>query len=544
MVAVIYARYSDSKQDYNSIIGQLQVCHKYGEANGYTVLREYIDEAQSGKTDDRVQFRKMLADSKKKQFDAVIVYTLDRFGRNLLQALNNERSLQENGVTILSATEHTENTPSGRMQRNIHMTFAQYFSDELSQKVSRGHRVNAEEGLSNGPKPLGYKVVNKRFVIEETEAAIVQEIFTRYANGWRIIDIVDDLNQRQLKSGKGQPFKKNSMSTMLNNRRYLGIYIYGDIVTPGGMPQIISEDLFNKVQERMRLNKLAPARARAKAECILTTKLFCGYCKTMMIGHSTTKASKSGKVYNYYTCKNSGGSKPCKKKKVGKDTIEDTVVDECRRLLTPKNIRRIAKEVAKIAQSYDDTAEIKRLEGLIQEAQTAIANQMVSLHACTVDTVRELIIQDLSALGAEQKALEGQLELEKERRHIITEEQIIGELTKLADGDVNDLAYRKSLIRLLVNKIYLYDDRYTITFNSGDGEVAITGELLAKIEAGLEGKSLCLSNHREYQSPITTRVFCLCGYFFAHFAAKSHRRRLFPNSLLDNTDISYYNDHT
>ena len=50
----------------------------------------------------------------------------------------------------------------------------------------------------------------------------------------------------------------------------------------------------------------------------------------MMIGHSTTKASKSGKVYNYYTCKNSGGSKPCKKKKVDKDTIEDIVVDECR----------------------------------------------------------------------------------------------------------------------------------------------------------------------------------------------------------------------
>lgn len=500
MVAVIYARYSDSKQDYNSIIGQLQVCHKYSEANGYTVLREYIDEAQSGKTDDRVQFRKMLTDSKKNQFDAVIVYTLDRFGRNLLQALNNERSLQDNNVVILSATEPNENTPAGRMQRNIQMTFAQYFSEELAQKVTRGHKVNAEESLSNGGIiPLGYKIVNKRYVIDEAAAAIVQEIFTRYANEWRIIDIVESLNERQLKSGKGQPFKKNSMATMLNNRRYLGIYIYGDVVKPGGMPQIISEDLFNKVQERMRLNKLAPARARAKAEYILTTKLFCGYCQTMMIGHSTTKASRSGKVYNYYTCKNSGGSKPCKKKKVDKNTIEDIVVNECRKLLTPKNIRRIAKEVVKIAQSFDDTSEIKRLEGLIQDAETAIANQMVSLRACTVDTVRELIIQDLSALGAEQKALEGQLELEKARRHIVTEEQIIGELSKLADGDVNDLAYRKSLIRLLVNKIYLYDDRYTITFNSGDGEVEITGELLAKIEEVLSGKNLCLTNQRVYQ---------------------------------------------
>lgn len=121
MVAVIYARYSDSKQTEQSIEGQLKVCYKYCEANGYTVLQEYIDRAQSGKTDNRTQFRKMLADSKKKQFETVVVYAIDRFGRNVLQSLLNEKSLQDNGVTICSATEDFQNTPAGRMQRNIHM---------------------------------------------------------------------------------------------------------------------------------------------------------------------------------------------------------------------------------------------------------------------------------------------------------------------------------------------------------------------------------------------------------------------------------------
>lgn len=106
MIAVIYARYSDSKQTEQSIEGQLKVCTKYAETNGYTVLQEYIDRAQSGKTDDRIQFRKMLQDSKKNQFDAVIVYALDRFGRNSNQTVDNEYKLQKNGVTLLSATEN------------------------------------------------------------------------------------------------------------------------------------------------------------------------------------------------------------------------------------------------------------------------------------------------------------------------------------------------------------------------------------------------------------------------------------------------------
>lgn len=103
MVAVIYARYSDSKQTEQSIEGQLKVCNEYARTHGYTILQEYIDRAQSGKTDQRTQFRRMLADSKKKQFDAVIVYAINRFGRNTRQSLNNAYLLECNDVAILSA---------------------------------------------------------------------------------------------------------------------------------------------------------------------------------------------------------------------------------------------------------------------------------------------------------------------------------------------------------------------------------------------------------------------------------------------------------
>jgi len=149
--------------------------------------------------------------------------------------------------------------------------------------------------------------------------------------------------------------------------------------------------------------------------------------------------------------------------------------------------------------SFDDRAELGRLEGLIKEAQKAIENQMISLRACTDGTVRELIIGDLTALGAEKKALEEQHELEKARRRVITEEQVIGKLAQLADGDRDDLTYRKTLIRILVNKIFLYDDKFTITFHSGDEEVTITDVLLEEIEDGLKGKTVCVSNRAVYQ---------------------------------------------
>lgn len=133
---------------------------------------------------------------------------------------------------------------------------------------------------------------------------------------------------------------------MLSNRKYLGIYIYNKQETPGGIPQIIDEDLFNKVADKMKVNLKNPGRARAKAEYLLTTKLFCGYCKEKMVGHSSNQVSKKGVIFNYYKCKNSGGAKrSCYKKMIHKDYIEDVVVNECRKILTPQNIRRIAKEI-------------------------------------------------------------------------------------------------------------------------------------------------------------------------------------------------------
>jgi len=110
-----------------------------------------------------------------------------------------------------------------------------------------------------------------------------------------------------------------------------------------------------------------------------------------------------------------------------------------------------------------------------------------------------MIFEDLGRIGAEIKELEKQIEIEKARHYVVTEQQVVDHLKSLADGDIKDITYRKSLIRLFVNKIFLYDDKFTITFNTGDEEVTITEVMLSEIEEELSGNSLCFLKNKVHQ---------------------------------------------
>lgn len=302
---VIYARYSSHAQNEQSIEGQLHACYDFARRNEYVVIKEYIDRAISGKTDNRPAFQQMIEDSKKKQFQFVLVYQLDRFARNRYDSATNKAKLKKNGVRVLSARENISDDASGILMEAVLEGMAEYYSAELAQKVSRGMALCAEKCLyTGGPAPaLGYKVnPDKTFAIDEDAAAIVQMIFRMYADGKTIKEVTDYLNARNIVSSRGSIFNKNSLRHLLTNKRYIGTYTYKGQETPNGMPRIISDELFNEVQEKMKQNAKAPARARAKEEYILTTRLFCGHCREMMIGVSGT--SKTGATHYYYVCKN------------------------------------------------------------------------------------------------------------------------------------------------------------------------------------------------------------------------------------------------
>lgn len=344
MNAVIYARFSSHNQTEQSIEGQLKVCYEFAQKNGYTVVGEYIDRALSGTTDARPDFLRMIADSDKKGFQYVLVYQLDRFARNRYDSATYKAKLKKNGVRVLSARENITDDASGILVEGLLESMAEYYSAELSQKIRRGMDINAEKCLSNGSNPgLGYRVdAERRFYIEPEEAAIVQTVFERHASGQTVTEICAALNAQGVKTSRGAAFNKNSLRTMLRNKRYIGVYTYRDKEIPGGMPRIIEDDLFYKVQEILQKNKKAPAHAKAKQEYLLTTKLFCGKCRDMMTGIKGT--SHTGTDYFYYKC-NNAKKKLCDKKAVQKDYIENLVIAECRKQLSTANIDKIAHEV-------------------------------------------------------------------------------------------------------------------------------------------------------------------------------------------------------
>lgn len=95
--------------------------------------------------------------------------------------------------------------------------------------------------------------------------------------------IVDELNSRGIKNIRGGKFSVNIVSKILSNRRYIGEYIYRDIVTPEGIPAIIEKDVFNRIQLKIEQNKHAGVKNKADEEYILTTKLYCGECKSLRL---------------------------------------------------------------------------------------------------------------------------------------------------------------------------------------------------------------------------------------------------------------------
>lgn len=113
MKVVIYARFSSHSQTEQSIEGQLKVCYDYAKSNNYTVIGEYIDRAQSGKFDNRLEFQKMISDSDKHNFEGVLVYQLDRFARNRYDSAIYKAKLKKNGVRVLSAKENITDDASG-----------------------------------------------------------------------------------------------------------------------------------------------------------------------------------------------------------------------------------------------------------------------------------------------------------------------------------------------------------------------------------------------------------------------------------------------
>lgn len=163
MKAVIYARYSCDNQREESIKGQLRECKEFAEKKGFTLVGTYIDRAMSAKTDNRPEFQRMIKESAKGLFDAVIVWKLDRFARNRYDSAHYKATLHKNGVKVISATEVISEGAEGIILESVLEGYAEYYSAELSETVIRSMTENALKCQYNGGFiPVEYTVDEAR----------------------------------------------------------------------------------------------------------------------------------------------------------------------------------------------------------------------------------------------------------------------------------------------------------------------------------------------------------------------------------------------
>lgn len=192
--------------------------------------------------------------------------------------------------------ENIPETPEGIILESLLEGMNQYFSMELSQKVKRGMNESRKKGNFTGGSILfGYKVINKKLVVDEDQAAVVRYIFEQYANNVYVKDIMAELNERGILN-RGKPFARNTVYNLLKNEKYAGIYRHGDEVFTNIYPRIVPDNVFSIV--RNKLEEMHYGKHDSEAVYLLKGKLICGYCGNSIASESGT--TKAGVIKRYY----------------------------------------------------------------------------------------------------------------------------------------------------------------------------------------------------------------------------------------------------
>ena len=460
---VIYARYSSHAQKDASIEQQVEECLKFAKDEGITIVETYADRAVSGKTDRRPNFQKMMKDAEKGGFRYVVAWKSNRMGRNMLQAMINEERLNELGIRVLYTEEDFDDTAAGRFALRSMMNVNQFYSENMAEDIRRGLRDNAENcKVTNGTLPFGYKRTPElKYALDEPKDAIVREIFSRVACGEAFADIAADLNSRCITTSRGKPWGKNSFHALVTNERYTGTYIYGDIRVPGGIPRIVSDELFYKVQEVLKTKKNPQGRHRVNGDYTLTGKLFCGKCKSPMVGMSGT--SHTSEKHYYYACQKKRTEKTCDKKNVQRDAIEEVVARAIKQYaLQDDVIEWIADSTVEYFRKKEEESHISILEDELAEAKRAAKNIMTAIEQGIITpTTKSRLLE----LEERQAHLTAQIASERADIIAVNRADMIAGLEVFREGDVTDKKFQARLFDTFLVAVYLYDDDMKIVFS-------------------------------------------------------------------------------
>ena len=465
--AVAYARYSSAGQRDVSIEQQLADIRAYAKREGYTLVHEYADHAKSGfkHVSSRTAFQSMMSAAESGSFDTILAWKVDRFGRNREDSAIYKGKLRRFGVRVLYAMEPIPEGSAGVLLEGILEATAEWYSRQLSENVTRGMHDNAQRCLYNGTRILGYRRGDDgRYAIQPDEAAVVRNIFELYCSGYSSARICRILNSQGVTTARGHKFKFESVLRIISNERYTGVYIWGDIRIPGGMPAIIDSTTFEEAQLMKR--KTSRHIEQGSIDFLLTGKAFCGHCGAAMIGDSGT--SKDGTRHYYYTCQGRKARKGCDKKSIRKDVLELKVIDLVMNVvLSEENMQRTISIILKQQEEELKSSPLASMESEYAEVTRQIDNMNNAIAAGIWN----------SSTSAKLKTLEDAADnlrvsietLKYSQAQLMDPDRIRFFLERFLKGDRNDPRFRRQVFDVFINAVYVFDDHLDVVTNNCEG---------------------------------------------------------------------------
>lgn len=489
MTAAIYARYSSDNQRDESIDAQIRAIQEYAKNKNIKIVKIYADRAKSATSDKRPQFQQMIKDSALGLFSIVIVHKLDRFSRDKYDSAIYKRKLKANGIKLISVVENLDGSPESLILESVIEGMAQYYSANLAREVMKGMKETAYQCRHNGGQPpLGYDVdKGKRYIINEAEAEIVRKIFDMYINGYSYLNIIDYLNERGWKTKGGNTFGKNSIYSILDNEKYSGVYVFNRsskkdafgkrnshsfkvnsevIKIDGGMPTIVSKEIFQKAREMMIARKKAPGANKAKEIYLLSGLIYCGECGSAMQGNRRKPNNKP--MYASYRCGSRLQKRDCDNKEIRKEYVEEFVLSELEKNIL--NDSAIPILVKKINEHIENQSKNQKVSAeLIAKELEDIENQINNIvNAITQGFVQEEFKERMESLKERKTKLEINLKEQQCKNQVpkVTEEQVKKLFSMFRDFvKERNIPECKKFIQNYVEKVIVYKDHIEVIFN-------------------------------------------------------------------------------
>lgn len=488
--AVLYARFSSDNQREESIDAQVRAIRDYAKKNSIIIVGEYIDKAKSAMTDNRPEFLRMISDASKGVFDLVLVHKLDRFARNRQDSIGYRMELKKHGISLISVLEYLDDeSPESLILESVLEAMAEYYSKNLAREVNKGMKENALRGLhTGGTPPLGFDLdpETKKLVINEKEAEAVRLIFRMFNEGYGYSKIIDELNLRGYKSKAGNSFRSNSLTSIVRNEKYVGVYVFNKLTSKdyrgkrngnsfkdaedvirveGVVPQIISQEEFKGAQLKINSRKKFRAANNAKEVYLLSGKIVCGECQGSYAG-SRKHAGRNKTIQVTYRCTTRKNKRVCTNKEIRREYIEAFVLDALSGyIFDDKLIPKLAESYRKYQKSK--YADIVRTREELSARISEIKIQIDNLADIVVKTGSEVLAQKLSEIEVEKIYLESQYNQICETHNIqeITIDKLNERFYMAREFlKVGDILAIKKLVELYVDRVTVYNNHVDVLF--------------------------------------------------------------------------------